>query len=259
MMLLDQGDHRTSSTLLAQQVSCPFVPLPCTSANSIGVLCNTSDAPCDILQPCENEGICNNTNTTSNLYLCSCRTGFHGDRCEGDRRPCKRDTCLNHGEHLRTALLEKYKSIALWIGICNETANNTQRCTCSSDWQGTHCETSVNYCGNVTCLNNGVCRSRSQNYTCDCLGSRYSGRHCEVKSSQLKAHQVVSRSFAFVAICAMTTAAMFYCSDGYTEVRFWYRRGPQRSKAATEEASERAYCHSIYLRASTDQLILDVT
>ena len=230
-------------------MSRPFVPLPCPSANSIGVLCNTSNAPCDILQPCENEGTCNNTNTTSNFYRCSCRTGFHGDRCEGDRRPCKRDTCLNHGEYLRTALLEKYKSIALLIGVCNETANNTHRCTCSPDWQGTHCETSVNYCGNVICLNNGVCRSMSQNYTCDCLGSSFSGRYCEVKSSQLKVHEVVSRSFAFVAICAMITAAMFIVvmdilKHGFgIDVASKDRKPPRRKRAKEHTAIRFIFVH----------------
>ena len=94
-------------------------------------------------------------------------------------------------------------------GVCNETSDSTFVCACPADWQGEHCEIPVNYCVNVTCANNGVCRSLPSDYKCECLGDSNSGRHCEVESSQLKVHQAVSRSFAYVAICALIMVALF--------------------------------------------------
>ena len=61
----------------------------------------------------------------------------------------------------------------------------------------------MDYCGNVTCENNGVCRGSLLNYKCECLGEAFSGRHCEIKSSANVVHQAVARSFAFIAIIVL--------------------------------------------------------
>jgi hypothetical protein len=74
----------------------PFVAPTCPGQN-IGANCNTSSAPCDILKPCQNNGTCNNTNTTPNGYVCTCPSGFDGDQCQIDNRPCKPTTCWNDG------------------------------------------------------------------------------------------------------------------------------------------------------------------
>ena len=135
-------------------------------------------------------------------------------------------------------------------GTCHETANGTFLCTCPSNWQGLRCEKPVNYCSNATCLNNGVCRSSSKNYTCECLGSSYSGRHCEVKSSQMELHQAVSRSFAYVAICALLLVMLFivamdvmkYCF-GIDDAR-QARRDVQFETAKTRNVIRFIYVHS---------------
>ena len=67
----------------------------------------------------------------------------------------------------------------------------------------------MNYCADVTCLNNGICRSTLLNFTCTCLGDSYSGRHCELTASKTQVRAVLSRSFAFVAITAAATVALF--------------------------------------------------
>jgi len=66
-----------------------------------------------------------------------------------------------------------------------------------------------NYCENITCDNNGVCRTLFLNYTCECLGNSYSGRHCEIISTKIKIYRIVSKSFAYVAILVMISFAMF--------------------------------------------------
>ena len=95
------------------------------------------------------------------------------------------------------------------LAACQETSQSTYNCLCSSGWQGRHCETRINSCANVTCLNNGVCRPVLLNYTCACLGESYSGLHCEIKATSIAVRQKVSRSLAFVAILAIGCVMMF--------------------------------------------------
>jgi hypothetical protein len=47
------------------------------------------------------------------------------------------------------------------------------------------------------------------NYTCECLGGSYSGRHCEITNSRTVIHQMVSKSFSFIAIFALIIVAAF--------------------------------------------------
>jgi hypothetical protein len=47
------------------------------------------------------------------------------------------------------------------------------------------------------------------NYTCECLGNSYSGRHCEITQRGTVIRQTVSRSFGFIAILALMLVAAF--------------------------------------------------
>ncbi len=97
-----------------------------------------------------------------------------------------------------------------FVGTCIETINQTfSHCVCELGWEGDHCETKVNFCLNNTCQNNGVCHSLFMNYTCECLGDSYSGRHCEITATKIKIYKIVSKSFAYVAIIALIIFAMF--------------------------------------------------
>ncbi len=58
-------------------------------------------------------------------------------------------------------------------------------------------------------MNNGVCRPLLGDYKCECLGDSYSGRHCEITATRTIIHQVVSKSFAFIAILAGATVIGF--------------------------------------------------
>jgi hypothetical protein len=59
-------------------------------------------------------------------------------------------------------------------------------------------------------MNNGVCRPLLLNYTCECVGDNfYSGRHCEISATKILIYKTISKSFAYVAIIAMTVVAMF--------------------------------------------------
>jgi transcription antitermination factor NusG len=76
-------------------------------------------------------------------------------------------------------------------------------------WEGVFCEIEINYCQNTTCENNGVCRPLFMNYTCECLGYFYSGRHCEMDSTKITIYKIVSKSSASISIIALISVAMF--------------------------------------------------
>jgi hypothetical protein len=87
--------------------------------------------------------------------------------------------------------------------------NTTFNCTCAFGWTGVHCETKINYCENVTCLNKGVCRPLLGDYKCECLGNSFSGRQCEITANQIVVRRIVTKSFAFIAIFAGLTVIAF--------------------------------------------------
>ncbi len=183
--------------------SAEFVAPICSNSTHIGIGCNISNKPCDILQPCQNAGSCINTNDT---YICKCSLGFNRSECQFDYRPCKPFTCWNNGKYrprLFNCSYHKIKIFAfLYIGTCMEVTNTTFNCTCAFGWTGIHCETKINFCSNVTCQNNGVCRPLLGDYKCECLGDSFSGRHCEITAANIVVRQVISRSCAYIAILA---------------------------------------------------------
>ena len=67
----------------------------------------------------------------------------------------------------------------------------------------------INYCQKGNCLHDGVCQPLYLNYTCRCLAGSYSGRHCEIKANGLLIRQIISQSFAYVAILAIVSVAAF--------------------------------------------------
>ena len=185
-----------------------FNPTPCRNQNRIGTKCNTPANPCSMLKPCQNNGTCTNTNTVLLGYLCSCPAGFSGSNCGTDIRPCKSDTCWNNGTHLLHLIYISF--FFCYLGNCTETSSTTFNCSCQPGWTGIHCETKINYCEKVQCLNNGVCRPLLLNFTCECLGTSYSGRYCEIISTQTVLRQTVSKSFSYIAILFLVLIASFF-------------------------------------------------
>ncbi len=98
----------------------------------------------------------------------------------------------------------------MFSGTCNETSNTTFNCSCQNGWSGAHCEAMVNYCENVICLNKGVCRPLFLNFTCECLGTSYSGRYCETVATATVVRQAVSKSFGYIAILGLISVISFF-------------------------------------------------
>ncbi|CAF1550356.1 unnamed protein product, partial [Adineta steineri] len=75
---------------------------------------------------------------------------------------------------------------------------------------GGHCQYEVDICANITCQNYGVCSSSYGNWSCECINPDfYSGTYCQIKSSSLHVKEIVSRSFACVAIGCISTVIGF--------------------------------------------------
>ena len=95
-------------------------------------------------------------------------------------------------------------------------------------------------CDNSPCMNNGVCRPLLLGYKCECPGDSYYGPRCEISAIKIIIYKIVSKSLAYVAILAMTMAAMFvvimhilkYCLgiDPTREDLERYRREKQAKK-----------------------------
>ena len=96
-----------------------------------------------------------------------------------------------------------------FLGTCIDLLNKTFLCQCEEGWTGTYCETKINYCDNVKCQNNGVCRPLFRSYRCECLGDSFSGQHCEIVAKKIQIYQIASKSFAYIAIITMVSVAMF--------------------------------------------------
>ncbi|UJR11156.1 hypothetical protein I4U23_015337 [Adineta vaga] len=67
----------------------------------------------------------------------------------------------------------------------------------------------TNYCHNITCLNNGVCRPLLRDFKCECLSNSYSGRHCEIISKKIIVLKTISKSFAYIVVIALACVAIF--------------------------------------------------
>jgi hypothetical protein len=184
------------TTIVATTASISFCPPACPNSSNIGTCCTVSSAACEQLQPCRNDGTCSSSNTT-----------LLGYRCEFDYRPCQSNTCWNNGKcHHRTSSEESPASSS--IGICTPSEHSFD-CWCTPWWQGMRCQTRVNLCRNVTCQNSGVCRTMSNDYLCECLGTSFSGRHCEITSKDTLIRQAVAKTLAFIAIIALLMVALF--------------------------------------------------
>jgi hypothetical protein len=84
---------------LLKEVPHYFVPKDCGNLTAIGPNCSIPATPCDMLDPCRNNGSCFNNGTNVHGYFCSCPNGFNGSECQFDHQPCKPNTCWNNGIH----------------------------------------------------------------------------------------------------------------------------------------------------------------
>ena len=174
----------------------PFFVQPlCSNTSSTGLYCNISSLPCDMAP----------------TYACLCAQGFNGTNCELDLRPCKPTTCLHGGKVPLHVSDDRNRLTSFWIilALCTTLLQGNFSCACASGWEGTNCESMINVCRSVTCLNQGVCRPLPLlAYECLCV-SDFSGQHCETRSTRTATLQVVAKSFVSVAAFAIGVVVGF--------------------------------------------------
>ncbi len=153
----------------------------------------------------------------------------------------------------------------LFVGICSEISNTNVFCQCTSGWEDDHCQTMINYCADITCLNNGVCRPILLDYQCECLDESYTGRHCEIQSNKIIVLQVLSKSVGYIAIVAILTVAIFiFVMDvlkyyfGIDTVDQKPRQRRQRKKYRKKKKKFVIAIRYIYVNAPSEQSMAQV-
>ncbi|XP_038055589.1 protocadherin Fat 1-like isoform X3 [Patiria miniata] len=104
--------------------------------------------------PCEHEGTCIDYGYS---FVCDCRPGWNGNRCQYPFTPCNPDPCANGG-------------------TCYSTGNDFQ-CDCKEPYAGRNCNEVL--CPVEVCLNGGFCKLGSM--TCNCTGTGYGDTYCQME------------------------------------------------------------------------------
>ncbi|CAH8484551.1 unnamed protein product [Schistosoma turkestanicum] len=144
--------------------TCHDAPFTCRCLpNWGGPFCDQDLDYCGRHQPCLNNGICKNLNSSySKPFNCSCTHDFTGEYCEIKLAPCTINPCKR--------------------GRCISTDNITYECECEPGWRGDHCEENIDYCLMNTCLNGGTCQDLDgPGFQCLCPAG-YKGSHCQLRS-----------------------------------------------------------------------------
>jgi hypothetical protein len=84
------------------------------------------------------------------------------------------------------------------------------KCECVEGYKGVYCELKMSLCDNITCENRGICQTIDFMWKCLCLDSSlYYGNYCQFKTNKLRIHEILSKSFASIAIAAIVTTCTF--------------------------------------------------
>lgn len=181
---------------------------------------------CERENPCLNGGTCRSVPpnyddpASSNHppaeinYKCLCPSDASGEHCQYLRYPF--GYCVNGGS-LIEALDRNKRPIKV--------------CACPSGFRGEHCEENINDCSGITCSSRGICQDAINNYTCICFDGFY-GDLCQETKTETMLLQVVSKSFAVVAILLIASiAGLVVASDVHTYLTRKSTRDEQRSTA----------------------------
>ncbi|CAH8837423.1 unnamed protein product [Trichobilharzia szidati] len=144
--------------------TCNDAPFTCRCLpNWGGPFCDQDLDYCGRHQPCLNNGICKNLNSSySKPFNCSCTQDFTGDYCEIKLAPCTVNPCKR--------------------GQCISRDNVTYECNCEPGWRGDHCEENIDYCLINTCLNGGTCQDLDgPGFQCLCPPG-FKGSNCQLPS-----------------------------------------------------------------------------
>ncbi|CAF2035575.1 unnamed protein product [Rotaria magnacalcarata] len=170
----------------------------CQNDSYIGTYCNISSDVCTVAQPCENGGTCFPNDTLLDGHYCECLTGYKGYNCENNEQACTESKCWHNG-----TCVPINATIASIDGL-------NFKCECIEGYDGTYCELGIDLCVNITCENRGICQTVAMQWKCSCLDSAYYyGDLCQFKTNKLKIREILSSSFAFIAIGVISVTCGF--------------------------------------------------
>ena len=69
-------------------------------------------------------------------------------------------------------------------------------CHCQVGYEGKKCERPTDECAANPCQNNAICVDLHNDYECDCSGTGYTGRHCDVDINECEFTVPVCRNNA---------------------------------------------------------------
>ncbi|CAF1227208.1 unnamed protein product [Adineta steineri] len=198
MMAATAGPGSNTTITTALSTTTPQNTYACADSTYIGAYCNISSDACAMSQPCQNAATCFPNNTLPLEYFCKCAPDYTGYNCEIDESSCQEGTCWNDGTCLQGS------------GTSSSTNGSTFTCECSEGYDGVHCELKVNLCGNITCQNKGMCETYDMHWKCVCLDpTLYYGDYCQFKTSKLEVKEILSKSFASIAIASLIVTCGF--------------------------------------------------
>lgn len=154
--------------------------------------------PClTIRNNCENNSTCKSIDYGK--FVCECKPGYNGTRCEQDERPCigNRNRCRNNS----TCVPNGWR----------------YSCKCQDGFTGSHCEMDLDDCLNSTCKNGAICEDLVNAFRCNCLPGFY-GNSCEFKDSSLERKQQVQKSFSVIAVLALIFTFGFFLALDLTRL-----------------------------------------
>ncbi|XP_076079092.1 collagen alpha-6(VI) chain-like [Mytilus galloprovincialis] len=97
--------------------------------------------------------------------------------------------CEEIGEHAKDHPCKTNTNLCNF-GICRITGTTSYRCDCDYGYTGNHCETDINECEGVTCLNQGTCVDHIGYFTCNCR-QFFEGTYCETNMCEPTAADIV--------------------------------------------------------------------
>ncbi|CAD5110836.1 DgyrCDS198 [Dimorphilus gyrociliatus] len=138
-----------------------------------GSLCNEDLDYCGTHKPCQNGGLCKNTEVGQ--YVCECTKGFYGINCENGR--CSGEDCSG----------TKNYCWCLNGGSCHRT-NFTVKCLCQN-YYGEYCQHRIDNCKVNPCLHGGRCYNwDTYDYFCRCP-TEFTGKNCSIPKPLLSLTQ----------------------------------------------------------------------
>jgi hypothetical protein len=138
--------------------------------NYHGKYCELAYNPCrQMLNPCNQmteQGICIDlgTNESPDAHICSCSPMYTGKHCE-----------IKLQEKCSDLPCNKFDANA----TCYELHDDKFACKCSIGFEGSLC-TNVDDCKDNPCQNGGVCIDGINSFKCDCAGTNFKGKFCEI-------------------------------------------------------------------------------